>query len=228
MAKVILGPTIGMASGSIGAVVFSHNRNGTYIRRRATPTVSTTAQALAAKQRMTNASQAWRTLTAAEQTTWNLWAVQNPVVGSLGQPQALTGHQTYVMLHIRRQLFGLAGLTIPPIVAAPPGLTGGGVTADKTLGTCEITFTNTPLGAGVHLWVLATYIESNGVQYVKNLLKLIARSPAAQVSPWDAITAVEDRLGAMPIGQRLVIHVCTADEATGLISVPRRMEDTIV
>ena len=61
MAKVILGPTIGMASGSVGAAVFSHNRYGTYIRRRATPTVSQTEAALAAKALMTSALRHGRT-----------------------------------------------------------------------------------------------------------------------------------------------------------------------
>lgn len=228
MAKVILGPTIGMASGSIGAAVFSHNRYGTYIRRRATPTVSQTEYALAAKALMTSATQAWQGLSAAAQATWNGWAATNPVVGSLGMPQQLTGHAAFVGLYVRMSKLGQTPVTTPPIIPAPVGLEAVSVIADKTAGTAEVTFLATPLAAGVVLWFRACYIQSVGKHWVNNLLKWCPISSAAAASPYDAITNIEGRIGAMPIGQRLILYVSTADTATGLASSPLRCEDTIV
>lgn len=228
MAKVIYGPTIGMASGSVGAVVFSHNRYGTYLRRRATPTVSQTAWALAAKAVMTSATQAWQNLTAAQQGAWNMWASANPVNGSLGQPQQLTGHAAYCGIHVRLFKLGNVPLTVPPITPAPVGLTGVGVEPDKTLGDCDITFAGTPLAAGDVMWIRACYVASAGKHWVNNLLKWCSVSPAAQASPWDAFAAIEARLGAMTIGHRLILYVGVGDSATGLLSSPLRCEGVIV
>lgn len=222
MAKVILGPTIGMASGSIGATVFSRNRYGTYIRRRATPTVSTTEWAMAAKNRLTTITQAWQGKSAGEQLTWNQWAVQNPVVGSLGQPQALTGHAAFVRLNTRLSLAGQTLLTDPPIIPAPAGLLTCSVVPNKTLGTCEITFTATPLAANEALWIKGCYVESKGIEYVQNHLRHAGVSAAAEASPFDAYTLITDRLGTMTIGTRVVLNVSVFNFATGQLSSPLR------
>lgn len=228
MAKIMLGPTIGMASGSVGAVVFSHNRYGTYLRRRATPTVSQTEEALAAKALMTSATQAWQDLTVAQQLAWNMWASANPVNGSLGQPQQLTGHAAFVGIYVRRFKFGQGPLLVPPITPAPVGLTAVSIVADKTAGTCDVTFAPTPLGAGQVLWFQGCYIASAGKHWINNLLKWCPISAIAPASPYDAFANIESRLGAMTIGHRLILYVSVGDIATGLLSSPLRCEDTIV
>jgi len=228
MAKVILGPTIGMASGSIGAAVFSHNRYGTYIRRRATPTVSQTEAALAAKALMTSATQAWQNLTVLQQGAWNMWAAANPVSGSLGQPQPLTGHAAFVGNYVRMFKLGQGPLTAPPLTPAPVGLTVVSVVADKTVGTCDVTFAATPLGAGTVLWFQGCYVASAGKHWVNNLLRWCPISAIAPASPYDAFANIESRLGAMTIGHRLILYVSVADITTGLVSSPLRCEDTIV
>lgn len=228
MAKVTLGPMVGMASGSIGATVFSHNRYGTYIRRRATPTVSQTEEALAAKALMTSATQAWQDLTVAQQGAWNMWAKATPIVGALGVPQELTGHAAFVGIYVRRFKLGQGPLTTPPITPAPVGLTGVSVVADKTVGTCNVTFTATPLGAGTVLWFGACYVASAGKHWVNNLLRWCPISAIAPASPYDAFANIESRLGAMTIGHRLILYVSVGELATGLLSSPLRCEDTIV
>lgn len=228
MAKITLGPTIGAASGSIGATVFSHNRYGTYIRRRATPTVSQTEYAVAAKALMTTATQAWQGLTAAQQGAWNMWAAANPVQGSLGEPQQLTGHAAYCGLYVRMTKLGVAPLTAPPLTPAPAGLVTCSVAPDKTLGTCDVTYTATPLGATDVLWFNACYVASAGKHWVNNLLRWSSISAVAPASPFDAFTIIEARLGAMTIGHRLILYVSVGDTATGLLSSPLRCEGTVV
>jgi len=228
MAKVMYGPLVGSASGSIGGATFSKNRYGTYIRRRAIPTVSTTEKALAAKAIMTSATQAWQGLDVGVQRAWNMWANANPVTGSLGQPQQLTGHAAYVGLYVRMFKLGQGPLAAPPLTPAPVGLEAVSVIADKTLGTCEITFLATPLGANTVLWIQGCYVASEGKHWINNLLRWCPISAVAPASPYDAFTNIESSLGTMTIGHRLILLVSVANNTSGLLSSPLRCEDTII
>jgi hypothetical protein len=135
MAKVTLGPMVGQASGSVGATVFSRNRYGTYTRRRAIPTVSTTSDAMNAKARLSGASQAWGSLTAAQRLSWSNWALANPITDVLGVQQALTGHAAFVGNYCRMNKSGDTELDVPPVSGAPAALTSLTGTWDIGAGT---------------------------------------------------------------------------------------------
>ena len=228
MAKFTPGPTVAEVRGSIGGTVYSRNRYGAYMRTRAKPTVTTSADAQAAKTLMTSATQAWQDLTPAERLAWREWARANPVVGSLGFPQTLPGHAAFVGIYCRRFKLGQGPLLVPPITPAPVGLTAVSVVADKTAGTADVTFLATPLGAGCVLWFQACQVASQGISYVQNLLKWCPISAVAPASPYDAFANFESRLGALVIGHEFHLLVSVADTATGLLSTPLRCADTIV
>lgn len=228
MAKIMLGPTIGMASGSVGATVYSHNRYGTYMRRRATPTKSVTSWALAAKAKMTAATQAWQGLTKARQQVWNAYASSNPVPGALGMAQALTGHAAFVGNHVRMVMVDETPLVAPPLTPAPAGLLTLSVEPSKTLGTCKITFTPTPTGAEEVLWILACYAESNGISWIQNKLRWVDYVAKEQTSPCDIESNLVDRIGDMVIGQRLFMNVGVMGTDTGQLSALQRCEALIV
>ena len=90
----------------------------------------------------------------------------------------------------------------------------------------DITYTATPLAAAVELWILAAVVNSAGITYVRNLLRFIGVSAAAQASPLDIQTLVEDKFGTLIVGQTLHVRVSTYDTATGLLSVG--LEDSVV
>ena len=228
MAKFLPGPTVAAVSGSIGGTVYSHNRFGMYMRNRSKPVVSTTEKAIAAKALFSAASQAWQALAIGIQQAWNMWANGNPIVGSLGQPQNLTGHAAFSGNYCVMTKLGQATLTSPPITPAPTPLTAVSVLASKTLGTADVTFLATPLGAGTVLWFRGCYVASAGKHYIQNLLRWCPISAVAPASPYDAFANFETALGTMTIGHRLVLNVSVADQATGLLSQPLRCEDTIV
>lgn len=228
MAKFMPGPVVAEIRGSVGGTVFSRNRYGAICRYRAKPTVSVTAPALAAKARMTAATQLWQTMSDAERLAWNQWADGNPIVGALGEAQILTGHVASVGINCRLQLMGIAMVTAPPITPAPAPLTTMTVAPDATLSGCDITFTATPTGATDVLWILATQVASAGKIWVENLLKANILSGAAQASPFDAITVVEARIGALVIGQFLDVKVFVASNVTGLLSAPLRARAVVV
>lgn len=224
MAKIVYGGPVANASGSTGGVVYSRNRYGTYMRRRATPVTSTTIYAEGAKARFAAASSAWRTLTTAQRAAWVTWAQTNPVVDSLGQQQVLTGQAAYVGINGRILLDGGAQVGVPPIAATPNALTTVSLTADIGAGDVAVTFAPTPLGAGEKLWVQAAVVDSSGIVYVRNLLKLVQVSALAQVSPLDVEAAVVVRFGTLLLGQKIVVECSVFAPATGLLSQPARAE----
>ena len=226
--KVILGPTIGQASGRLGSSVYSHNRGGAYIRNGSIPVTSTTPAALAAKARLTTVSQNWQTLTEAERLAWDQFALQNPRNDRLRQTVTLTGHAAYVSLQTRRLLAAQGFLASPPIDPAPNGLLTLTGTFDIGAGAFAIAYTATPLGAGVQLWLRAAVYESQGINYVQNLLRFVGRSASAQASPFDSQTLIEAVFGALTVGQRVTIMVSTYDTATGLLSSPMRVDGTVI
>ena len=220
MAKMTPGPVVAAISGSMGGTVFSHNRGGAYFRNRSIPITSTTSFALNAKARLSAASQDWQGLTDAQRASWLQWALQNPVTDTLGFPRHLTGHQAFVGINTRLLLLAQSTLTAPPIVAAPDGLLTLALQADIGLGDTDITFTATPTGAGIVLWIEAAVTNSQGINNVNSLLRFVGSSAAAQASPFDIQSIVETRLGTLIVGQKLFVRVSTFDVATGLLSLP--------
>lgn len=91
------GPAGGSPSGSLGAVVFSHNKGGSYMRTRKVPTNPGSAAQVLARNRMSALSNYWYNgLTAAERAGWDTYAANVPVTNRIGQQIYLTGMNWYV------------------------------------------------------------------------------------------------------------------------------------
>jgi len=227
MALITTGPAVGQISGSISGQTFSRNRYGAYIRSRTKPVVSTSAQALLAKARLGNVSSQWSALAAAARASWATWAAEHPVVNRLGQSIILTGHACYVQLNTRLDKAGDTWLTAPPISAAPTPLLTATLTADIGAGSTELAFTATPLGTDDRIWLTAAVVDSEGINYIKNITKLISVTAKAQATGYDYKTDIEARFGTLIVGQRIVVFAAVFDSATGLLSSPLRAEATV-
>ena len=222
MAKFTAGPFVSAVSGSIGGTTFSRNRGGQYTRARAVPVTSTSVEALAAKARLATASVAWQGLTAGQRDAWAFWATANPSINTLGNSIILTGQQAYVGNHTRTALAGVAALAAPPVIAAPNALLTAVQDGDEGAGDVDLTFTATPLGAAEYIWLTAAITNSAGINYVQNLLRFCAVSAAAQTSPWDNESAIENRLGSLVVGQTLTVMPRVFSSVSGLLSRPIR------
>lgn len=222
------GPLAGAISGSIGGTTFSHNRGGPYMRRRATPVTSTTAPALAAKNRMAAGSAAWQGITDNQRLAWKEWAQENPVNNAVGTPITLTGHQAYVGNYTRQQAAGQTPLTAPPISPAPDPLVTLSGNFDIGIGAFDATYTVTPLGAAEYLWLVANVHNSPGINYVENVKRFIGVSAAAQASPFDYMTLIEARFGTLVVDQHIALFAHVFSSATGLLSTPQRVDGVIV
>lgn len=228
MAKIRGGALVGQVSGSVGSNTFAHNRYGAYVRNRVVPVKSVTSYAMQAKAWLGQASQGWQALTDAQKGAWRSWAETNPITDTLGDKQVLTGHAAYVQINRRRLQDAAALLSVPPQAAAPVPLATLSLTADIGAGNFEIAYTATPAPAGTKLWVWAAVVDSPGISYVKNLLKLVQISAAAQASPLDIEAAVTARFGSMAVGQKVVVEAATYTVATGLLSGRLRAEAIVV
>ncbi|KKM73430.1 hypothetical protein LCGC14_1410670, partial [marine sediment metagenome] len=171
-------------------------------------------------------SQAWASLTIAQRAAWENFADQNPVTDVLGESLLLSGHQSFVKLNSRLDFDDQSTLTVPPIVVAPLALDTLVQAGDIGLGNVDATFTATPLAAAVKLWILAAVLDSPGITYIRNRLRFVGTSAAAQTSPFDDQTLIETKFGPLIVGQTLHVRVLTFDTATGLVSVA--LEDSVV
>jgi hypothetical protein len=198
------------------------------MRRRAVPVTSTTPEALAAKARLTTVTQAWQSLAAENKLAWNSWALTNPSINSLGQPQALTGHQAFVGLGARLLILGSPIALTPPLLAAPAPFTSISLVADIGAGAVELTFAPTPTGGVEKVWIRAAIITSPGITYVENQLRFIFASGLAQASPLDIETEVVARLGALGIGNTLFVQASVAYQDNGQLSAPLKVSAVVV
>lgn len=226
--KVMYGGPVANASGSLAGVVASHNRGGSYFRRRTVPTKSTTTYATNAKARLAAASSAWKSLTAPQRESWVTWAQTNPITDTLGEKRVLSGQQAYIQLNSRILFIGGTQIVVPPVVSAPNALTSVTLTADIGAGNFEIAFTPTPAAAGNSIWVRAAVVDSPGITFVQNLYKLVQVSAAAQASPLDIQTAVEGRFGTLIVGQQVFVAASVMNRASGLLSQPALTRAVVV
>lgn len=228
MAIYTPGPTVAAVSGSIGGTVYSRNRGGAYLRNRAIPTNPDTSFQQIQRSILATNSQDFADLTDVQREAWRQWAIQNPITNALGNSITMSGHQAFVKLNSRLDTIGETTIVAPPIVNAPPGLESMILSADIGTGTFDLTFTASPLGAGQELFIFAAVTNSAAIRYVRNLLKFVGVSAAAQASPFDIQTLVEARLGTMVAGQTLHVNVAVIDTATGLRSGFLRDQSVVI
>jgi hypothetical protein len=131
-------PTIaGEASGSVGALTFSHNRGGAYIRNRVIPVNPNTKEQQAIRGFVATLTSYWlNSLTALKRAAWDTYALNVPLLDSLGEPRNAGGLGMFVRSNVSRLqaampqqddapvIFNLGDYTAPvPGVASAAGQT---------------------------------------------------------------------------------------------------------
>jgi len=111
------------SSGSVAGTTSSHNRAGQYTRNRRTPVNPIgTGRRATVRANFSAASKGYAALTAAQQAAWAAYALNYPIVDSLGQSIKLTGHQMYISCNSQLANCGQSAEVAPPIsnaVTAP-------------------------------------------------------------------------------------------------------------
>jgi hypothetical protein len=218
MALITPGSLAGQISGRVGSVVYSHNRGGPYVRNGTIPVTVTSTDALAQKARVAYLSQAWRDLTSTQQLAWEAWADVNQVINRLGARIRLTGHQSYIRLNTNVIYWGNPPISDPPILPAPAPCSSLSLAVDIAAGTAEVTYAPTPLDTDDRLRCWVAVVDSPGITYVHNLLRLTATSAKAHASPLDIYTAITARFGSLVAGQTIHLQADVCTDTNGQIS----------
>jgi len=171
--------SLGAIAGKVGNLVFTRNRYGEVLRRRAVPVNTRTAAQRLARGIMSGASAYWRQIIApaGNDVRWNAFAANFPLHQGKGTKQAITvtGQAFAVAINALRARCGLAptpyapdtwGTNQPTSVTAAT-LTGvsmiisaiGGVTLDSTQGV--MVKATGPLSPGV------SFIGKSKYRYIK-------------------------------------------------------------
>lgn len=227
MAKILLGATIGDARGSAGAITYSRNRSGAYIRQKVSPVNPSTARQTLVRQRFSTLSVNWgNVLTVAQRTAWLALAAVNPVTDVFGNSQVLTGLQLYQRVNRNLQEIGVTVLDVAPADQSVVPLASLSAAATTSTQLIEVGFTASPLGAQSQLLIYATAPMSPGKAFFKPLLRVIGPSGAAAVSAVDMSAVYIAKFGAFQVGQRIGFKAFVINEVNGASS-PDMFADTI-
>lgn len=218
MALIKTGLAISQISGKVAGVVFARNRGGAYARNGAKPITVTTEKALAYKGFLAAASQAWVALTAAQRQSWGVFASGKTVSNRLGSSISLTGQNWYVALNARLLAAGNAKISVPPVDPPPATPVITDFTVDAGTGATELTFTPTPIGANVKLYIRGAMCFSAAVNNVESLLTTVTISAANAASPLDLEALLINAFGPLVEGAVYTLEVRTLDSTTGFVS----------
>lgn len=220
MALFLPGPTVAAVSGSVGGTTFSRNRGGMYMRNRSMPSNPQSSYQVNIRSILANLSANFASLTDAQQEAWRSYANQTPVTNALGARQTLTGHQAYIAINHRLLQAGASLLTLPPLGAAPGGLLTFSAAADASDGSCDLTFTATPIGADNQLVVSGCVVRSAGIKYVRGFLKQLVISAKNQATALDVGPELILRFGTLQENDVVHLRASILDSTTGLLSQP--------
>jgi len=119
MAKIIFGPIVESAKGSIGGVTFQSNAAGTIIRSRPHVSRKSTHKQNIKHLVIAKINWRWQQLTEAEREQWNTFAATYTKTNKFGQVKKLTGLNWFFSVNFWRIQINLAHLTTPPIYGSP-------------------------------------------------------------------------------------------------------------
>jgi hypothetical protein len=143
------GDFLGSPSGSVGGLVFSHNRYGYYCRKKVIPTNPNTSLQQAVRAIFGQLATRWsNTLNAAQRAAWELYAANVPVLNNLGDPQILSGNAMYIRCNTPRLQAGLTVVDAGPTVFALAEMTAPTFALDGAGQEIDVSFTNTDDWAG--------------------------------------------------------------------------------
>jgi len=120
-------------SGTLGGIVASRNRYGSYFRQHVIPVDPATSLQNAIRTDFTTLVNLWtNTLTSTLRDAWNTWAANTPFTDVIGNEIFITGQNAYIRSNVPRLQAGLARQDTAPILfnnGNPPtsvqGILGG-------------------------------------------------------------------------------------------------------
>jgi len=203
--------SLGQILGSVGGATFSHNRGGSYVKRRCVPTNPNTDAQSDIRAILATLSSGWSSVSASDRLSWDNWAAANPTTDSLGNEINWSGHQAYIALNSRLLLAGAAAEPAPPITSGPAALVTLAATFTQP-SDYSIAYTATPLAAGHRLLIWWTRPGSPGQNPNFNQARILKITAAAAASP-----AAGSTMETLLTDQQLNVYAQVMD-ASGQVS----------
>lgn len=212
-------------NGSIGGAVFSHNKQGSYIRIRSRPTNPQTLDKQRQHIYLTRVARAWKTLTQTQRNTWALWAQNHPIRDRIGDLRIMTGQQAYCQINARVYRMNLSTLSDPPTADPPDPIYSLALSfnsADPF--NASFTFAAAPLGAQERFWMFGCSPRHPGLKDNSRITRFIGLGPLAAVSPYKYGGYFVGKFGTVQTGQVVSVTVHVINGFYGLLSPPLTAE----
>lgn len=171
MAKTLLAAPLAGLRGTIGALTYSANGSGTFVKAWRPPSKPQSENQMIERSYLARMPALWNALSSAQRTAWDTFAAlgAQALTDSLGQTYYASGWNWFVKCNIRLLRVGRATISASPTIARPaaPTIDGliispAGTQTDQFVGgTPGASSTNPPQGSGLAADdTIATYWES--------------------------------------------------------------------
>lgn len=219
---------ISRGSGSLAGLTASRNRGGNYFRARAMPTNPNTVFQQTVRSFMADLSSRWASvLTRAQRDAWDLYALNVPLTGPLGNPRNVGGLGMYQRSNVSR--LNAQEATILRIDDAPTIFNLGDFTlpvvdsASETADTLSISYDNTDDWANeddAAMLISVSRPDNESINFFKGPYRFAAAVLGDGTTP-PTSPEVVDAPFPFALGQRLFVFIRVA-RADGRLSASFR------
>lgn len=201
------------ASGSIGGLVFSHNKGGLYIRARTIPTNPGSPAQDVIRAAFGALVAAWvEVLTEAQREAWRYYAAGTPLLDPLGDVRTVTGMNMYLRCNTLRMAFGF-----PVQDTAPPYnnlgyMTAPQFTVDEATQLISVTFSDQDEWVDEddsHMVIYASRPQNESVNYFKGPYQLAGSIEGDSITPPTSPTTLPLPFAAVA-GHRIFLMACVS------------------
>lgn len=212
--------------GKLQGTVLTKNRSGAAARVKVTPVNRRTSFQQAVRVQFGAFASAFRALTASQISAWNAAAAAGFKTNNIfGNPVSGSGLNLYVGLNKNLATAGVGSISDPPIsdaVDSPLTLAPNAAAGASTMFvSAEWDGGTDVVPANTYLVVSATAPVSNGVSFVKSLLREVSGIDAAgDTGTTDIGPAYEARFGNLVAGQKIFIQTVAINKTTGQAGPP--------
>lgn len=215
MAKVKFSALISEMRNKLNGSVFARNRGGAYLRTKVTPVnPKSTAQVLS-RARLTQFSQAWRSLTQAQREAWNSVVTQWSSTDVFGDVVNPSGNTLFSRLNINIAIAGGAELLTPPSPVGADAVLSAELAYDDVAETLTLTAEPADVPADHAMVVEATENLSPGITNANSKFRVIDTIDAATAGPFDVTAAYTAKFGAPVVGQKIYARAKFINKNTG-------------
>ncbi len=211
-------------SGSLGGITAAHNKGGQYFRARVVPTNPATVFQEAIRGFVTNLTNLWlNTLTAAQRTSWDVYAANVTLIGPLGDPINVSGMNMYVRSNVPRLQKGDPRVDDGPLIFDLSSYTNPSFALDEPADEVDVSFTDTDDWANeddASLLVYASRPQALSINFFKGPYRFAGAVEGDGITPPTSPAAITL---PFPVGvsQRIFLRV-NVTRADGRLSSPFR------